>query len=564
MEERRDNHGLREQMECRQKVLWEAQERRAFLIRCQDVVDFIAPHAANLFARDESRVDGRWRYVLDTEATYCAEVAVAGHINYMAPPGGDWLGLLERDPDLAEDAEVKEWLNKLADRMLRLFEQSNTYDTQRLLTQDALLFGAGAQIVDEDDLYTLWHHHVQAGEYALAANHRKQIDTLYRELTLTVRQCKQRFGEQNLSQDTLKLWKQGPKSWDKPVKIYHAIEPREEGQHAPLDVPQSKLDMPWRSVYWEADSRKDDGVLSESGYRVFPVLAPRYALIGNGLYGYGPGAMCVSHVKSLQHMQHRFGQNVDWQTAPPQLLPENMRGQEGEFRPGGHLFANMADPNHARPLAENRTNLQHLRESIDDFRKQIRRIWNIDAWLMFASIDRANTTAAEIYQRKAEKNAILGPQTARLFNEMLRPLADILFSYMQMRGMLPQPIPHALLTSGAQIDPEFRSVLAEAAKSTKVAQLEQWSSFTAMIGQLDPSVLHVVKTAEIVREHADLSGVPAKMLRSKEEVDQLNQAAAEQQAALQQSAALEQASKTTKNLAQSPTDTPSALTAGAG
>ena len=556
------NQGVREQVECRQKVLFDAPERRAFLRRCQDAVDYIAPHAANLFCRDESKVDARWREVLDTEASYCLEVSVAGHINYMAPPGGDWLGLLERDPDLAENSEVKEWLNHLAMRMLRLFEQSNTYDTQRLLTQDSLLFGGGAQIVDEDDTYTLWHHHVQAGEYALAANHRKQVDTLYRELTMTVRQMVQRFGEKNLSRDVLRRWKMGPKAWDEPIKVYHAIEPRENTRHERPEVPQPSLDMPWRSVYWEADSRKSDGVLSESGYRVFPVLAPRYAILGNGLYGYGPGAMSVSHVKSLQHMAHRFGQNVDWQTHPMNLLPASLRGQEGEFRPGGHLFANMADPDLARPVWENRTNLQHLMLAQDDMRKQIRRIWNIDAWLMFASIDRANTTAAEIYQRKAEKNAILGPQTARLFNEMLRPLADILFAFMQMRGMLPQPIPRELLTRGAQIDPEFNSVLSQAAKATKLAALEQWTGFAAMVGDRDPSVLHTVDTDAIVREHADLAGIPSKLMRTKEETAQLAEAAAQRASAIEQAAALEQASGTTKNFAQAQTEKPSALTAG--
>lgn len=556
--------GMRDELDHRRRALFDSSERQAFLQRCQDVTDFLLPHAGNLFCRDKDRVAERWRYVLDTEASYCLDVATNGLVSYMAPPGGDWLGLIERDPELAESPEVKDWLQKVGDRMLRIFEQSNTYDALRLLKQDCLAFGGGVQIIDDDEIYTLWHHHVQAGEYALAASGRGQIDTVYRELTMTVRQCEQRWGESKLSRETLRRFKEGPKSWDHPVRLMHAIEPRPGAKAEPMEEPQGSLDMPWRSVYWEADTAKSEGVLSESGYRVFPVLASRYATIANGLYGYGPGPMSVPHIKSLQDMQHKLGKNVHWQTDPATVLPASAASQIGRFRPGGHIFSDSPNPESIRAAWENRTNLQHLLMLVDDFRKQIRRIWNIDAWLMFASIDRSNTTAAEIYARRQEKIDILGPQTARLFNESLRPLADIAFSYMQMRGTLPQPIPQVLLQRGAQIDPEFRSVLSQASKSTRMAALEQFTSFAAMVGERDPSVLHTVDTSKLVREHADLTGIPSEIIRSEEKVAEMEAAAAQQAAELQKVAATEQLSKTTKNLATSPMDTPNALTASGG
>jgi len=554
---------LREELDYRQPALFQSQDRTHFHNRCQGVADYLLPHAGNLFCRDEARVDARLRAVFDTEGSYCLDVATNGLVSYMAPPGGEWLGLLERDPELAEFGPVKEWLGKVGNRMLRLFEQANTYDSLRLAKRDCLSFGGAVQIVDEDEQYTLWHTHVQAGEYAIAANEREQPDTLYRELQLTVRQCARRFGEENLPREVIRLWKEGPKSWDRPVKLYHAIEPREGATSEPFESPQGALNMPWRSVYWVAGSGRNEGVLRESGYRLFPVLCPRWDVVGSGLYGYGPGVQAIPHIRSLQHRHHRLASNIDWQTDPMKMLPSSMRGQENKFRPGGHIFGDVANPDSARVMWENRTNLQHLLLDIEDVRKQVRRVFNTDAFLMFASIDRSNTTAAEIYERRQEKIDILGPQTARLFRELLRPLADIAFSYMQMRGVLPQPIPRELLQRGATIDPEFDSVLSQAAKSSRLAALDRTTSYALALGQADPSLIHTFDTTAALREHAELTGVTSKLLRSQEQVDQLAQAAAQQAAAQQQVAAAEVMSKTTKNLATSPTDGQNALTAGA-
>ncbi len=556
------NQELREEVGHRQAALFASQERQTFHMRCQDVVNYILPHAGTLFCREPGIAEARWQHILDTEASYCLDVATNGLVSYMAPPGGQWMGLVERDPDIAEIPAVKEWLGKVSDRMLSLFGQSNTYNSLRTLKRDSQAFGGGVQIVDFDDIYTLWHYPVQAGEYAIAADERGLIDTLYRELTMTVRQLVRKFGEENCSTQVQRMWKNGRKEWDRPVKVFHCIEPREDASSLPYDQPQGALDMPWRSVYWEADAPKTDGVLRESGYRLFPVLAPRMDTIGTGIYGYGPGPMCVPHVRSLQHRHHRLAENIDWKTDPMKVLPTSARGQEGMFRPGGHMFADMANPESVRAAWENRTDLSHLLLDIEDVRKQIRRFWNVDAFLMFASIDRANTTAAEIYERRQEKIDILGPQTARLFNEILRPLADIAFAYMQMKGMLPQPIPRELLERGAAIDPEFDSVLAKSAKSSKIAAQSQFTSYALAIAQADPSVVHVVDTAALIREQADLTGVTPKAIRSEEKVAELNEAAAQQAAAMQQVAAQEQLSKATKNYATSPTDTNNALVQG--
>ena len=538
---------LRAELDYRQGSLFASTERQQFHTRCQGVTDYLIPHAGNLFARDEARVDARMRAIFDTAGTYCLDVATNGLVSYMAPPGGSWMGLVERDPELAEFKPIKEWLGLLSDRMLRLFQQANTYDCLRLAKRDCLSFGGAAQIVDEDEQYTLWHTPVQAGEYAIAANDRMQPDTLYRELTMTVRQCRMKFGEENLSAETLRLWKEGPKSWDRPVKLFHAIQPRPDAEQMPFDVPVGAKSMPYLSAYWEAHARKDEGVLRESGYRLFPVLVPRWDVIGTGLYGYGPGAMAVPHIRSLQHRHHRLATNIDWQTDPLKLLPSSMRGQEHKFRPGGNMFGDVANPDAVRAVWENRTNLQHLLLDIDDVRKQVRRIFNIDAFMLFATMDRANIREAEVFELRQEKVNILGPQTARLFRELLRPLADIAFAYMQMRGMLPQPIPRELLERGALIDPEFDSVLSQASKSLKLGALERSTAYAQSLAQADPSVVHTFDTSAAIREHFELTGAQPKVIRSQEQVDELAQAAAAQNAAMQQAAAAEQLSKTAKN-----------------
>lgn len=524
----------REECEYRLQALFQDQERQAFITRARDICDYMLPHASSLLCNSPSQADERWRHIFDTTATEALDISVAGHMTYATPIGVGWLSLvLRNEPDLVDDGEVKAFLQELARRQVTIAQQSNTEADFKLLLRDSLAFGGGASIVDDDDLHTIWHHYVPVGDYALGANFRGQIDTLYRELRVTLKQAADEFGVQNLCAESQRKYALGAKHWDEQIDIVHAIEPRSGGKVKGEDgKPMPSTMMPWRSIYWEKNSKKHDGVLREGGYRVFPVLAPRYDTQGRGLYGYGPGCIALSHVRSLQHRHHRLSEVIDWQTKGLFSAPTLAAGQANQWRPGGKVLIDSPNQQPIRNVTDNNARLDHLLADIENVREQIRRVLHADTFTLLSSIDAKDVTAEAIREKRQEKMDILGPLTARLLNELPRPWVDIVFAAMEARGMVP-PAPQVLIDRRVKIDPEFESVLAKAAKSQKMSALSGFTGFVGVIAQtLDQRALHKIKSFAIVNAAAKTFDVDADLIRSDAEA----QAIADSQAAAQSEA----------------------------
>lgn len=519
----------REECDYRHQALWNSSERQSFITRAQDICDHMLPHASSLLTKDVKHADERWRHIFDTTATEALDISVAGHMTYATPIGDGWLSLVLRDePELTKELEVAGFLKELSKRMLSVAQQSNTEQDFRLLFRNALAFGGGASIVDEDDVYTLWHHHVPVGDYAIATNFRGQVDTLYREFSLTLKQAADQFGAERLCAESQRLLAQGPRNWDHPITIVHAIEPRKGGKSRSEDgKPLLNTEMAWRSVYWERDSQKHEGILRESGYRVFPVLAPRYDLLG--IYGTGPGCIALAHIRSLQHRHHRLAECIDWQTKGLFSAP-TLAGGSSQWRPGGKVLIDSPNPQPIRNVVDNASNLNHLLLDIENVREQIRRIMHADTFTLLSSIDRSNVTAEEVREKRQEKFDILGPLTARLLNEIPRPWVDICYAYMEARGQVPE-LPMALAERRATIDPEFESVLAKSAKSHRIASLQGFVGSIGLVAtQIDKRVLHKVKPFDMANEFARTFDVQAELLRTDDEAQQIADAEAQAQA----------------------------------
>lgn len=525
--ERKSSIELREDRDHYHEAMWGDEERKAFLARSRDICDYMLPQASSLLCSAPGQADERWRHIFDTTATRALDVSVAGHMTYATPVGVGWLSLVLRDePELADDPDVKSFTKELARRQITLAQQSNTEADFKLLTRDCLAFGGGLSIVDEDDDYTFWHRYVPVGDYAIATNFRGQVDTLTRELRLTLRQAADRFGPENLSSEMRRRYEEGRKNWEIPVHVRHMIAPRPGGKRRSDDgKPLPNKQMAWSSVYWERDCKNDDGVLSEGGYRVFPVLSPRYDVIAAGKYGYGPGCVALAHIRSLQHKHHRLAECIDWQTKGLFTAPTTAHGSS-QWRPGGRVLSDR--PESIKNVTDNNARLDHLQADIQFTQLQIERALHADTFTLLSSIDAKNVTAEAIAAKRQEKFDILGPQTARLLNEMPRPWVDIVYDIMEAKGLLPA-IPDVLASRRHKIDPEFESVLAKAAKTQRLSTLSTGLAMIGSVAELDKRALHKLKPFEAVDEIARTLDWPPEMVRPNDEAQAIADAEAEAQ-----------------------------------
>jgi hypothetical protein len=434
---------------------------------------------------------------------------------------------------------VKEWLSHVTRIMLDIFDRSNTYRALHGIYEELGAFGTAAVMVLPDFDSVIRCYPSTIGEYAIAADAKGEICAFAREIRMTTSQMVEEFGRDKVSSTVRNLFDRG--NLDNWHTVIHLIEPRrdrEPGKPGPRN-------MAWASLYLDPSS-DGDGLLRESGFRSFPVLAPRWITRGGigDVYGFSPGMEALGDIKQLQHQQLRKAQVIDYQTKPPLQAPTALKHAEIDSLPGGISFVDTASPQGGiRTQFEVNLRLDFLLADIQDTRQRIKSAFYEDLFLMLANDERSNVTAYEIAKRQEEKLMMLGPVLERLHNELLKPLVDMTFARIIQTGIAPQP-PQELQGMGLNV--EFVSVLAQAQRAIGTASIDRLLGTVASVAQLNPAVLDKLDTDQVVDAYADMLGVEPSLIVADDKVAIIRQ----QRQAQQQAMSLAQAAKPAADLAQ--------------
>ncbi|MEY2653434.1 MAG: hypothetical protein RLZZ524_461 [Pseudomonadota bacterium] len=546
-------------MMLRQKqALWN--ERSSWLNRWRDISRYQQPFAGRFLVTDNNRGDTADSQVLDETAIFCADTLAAGFMSGATSPARPWHRLEVPDKDLMEYKPVKSWLFRVAELQRAIFAASNTYNALRMGYEELGLFGTWADVVESEFETVIHHHPLTVGEYALATNAKNRVDTLVRELRMTVVQCIRTFGRENCSPVIRNLYDRG--NYFDYVEVVHFIAPRDERERE--YGKRDAKNMPWKSCYFEpnADSGYDK-FLRESGYKRFPVIAPRWATRGRDVYGRGPGMNVRGSVKQLQHEQLAKGRAIDYQSNPPRVMHSSLRGQEHLTLPGRTSFSDVVGPQSGvRSAFDVPMNLQHLGEDIEDVRSRIRRGYYTDLFLMLANDNRSGVTATEVAQRHEEKLLMLGPVIENIHGEGLSPLIDISFDAISEAGLLQGNLAPPPELENMQLQVRFVSVLAQAQRMVAAGGMDRLLATVGTIAtqKQDPGVWDKVDTDQTIDDYADMFGVNPEIIRSDDEVAAIAEQRAAQQRAQQQAAAAQQMAQTAKDLAGADMSGDNALT----
>lgn len=547
-------------------------ERSTWFDHWRAIQQVLLPRSGRFFVTDTNRGE-RKNDILDDTATAALTILGAGMQSGMTSPSRPWLRFETQDEDLMNDAEVSRWLDQATRTVLNVFARSNFYRTVHGMYEEMGAFGTAAAIV-LPDFDTVAHFYPQTiGEYCLAANDRNQIDTLSRSFQMTVGQIVKAFvapsgqqRERSASWDWSRCSQQIKNMWDAHeedawIPLYQLIEPRLDFDPAKRD----KKNMPWRSVYveWGGNGSAAEDAMYESGFRRFPVLAPRWQTVGNDIYGSScPGMRALGGINQLQFEHLRKGQAIDFMTNPPLQVPASLKNQDNDFLPGGITYVDPMAGNVGKVESAFNVNLRldHLMLDIQDVRQMVTKAFFADVFMTMQSrVTGSPITARQVEEEHQEKMLMLGPVVERTQNELLSPAADIVFDYCLEAGIMPPP-PEQL--QGQELKLEFVSVLASAQRATAMAGVDRLVAATASIAaaKQDPSVWDNIDTDMAIQKAAGYLGVDPEIAVGRQDIAKVREAraAAQQQAA--QAAAAEQSANTAKTLSQADTGGDNALT----
>jgi hypothetical protein len=469
---------------------------------------------------------------------------------------------------MMEFAPVKEWLFAAQTAMREVMARSNLYSVLPNRYAEEGTFGTAPMVLLPDDDDLLRAYPLAVGSYMLANNSRNQVDTLYRDFRMTARQMEQQFGKDKMSPTARNYLDKSPETW---IDICHAIEPNDD-RDAKLSDNEN---MAFRSVYWEKGSDKDT-ILRKSGFKTFPVMAPRWDVLGEDVYGTGPGSMCIGSTKAVQLMEMRKAELLEKGVRPPMGAPASLKGQRASILPGSITYLNdMQVGAQFAPLYEVQpTWLGQLRGEIQADSEIIDTAYFVDLFLMISQMDSVRT-AYEIATRKEEKLLMLGPTLERQTDDLLDPLVDMYFNQMleqsvpRWMGLLPgapllPPPPKEL--AGLDLRVEFTSILAQAQKAIGVSSIERAIGFAGQVATTTQSLapLDLLDADEAMRQYFELIGVPPTMVRAEDMVLQIRDQRAQEQQAQQMQQELGSVIQGAQMLSQTDTSGDNALTQLAG
>lgn len=516
-----------------------ASGRTIFEQHWREIAERILPRS-NHFRVNRNPGDKMTEKIFDATANLALERFAAAMESMLTPRTQRWHTLRTMDDDLNQVPEVKEYLDKVTSILFNVrYSPKANFASQAYEGYMSLgAFGTGGIFIDDSVGRGIRYRTVHLSEMFIAENFQGVIDTVHRRFKMTARQMAQKFGQDKLSPgQKAALEKNAEQEFD----VIHSVAPNDDLKHGLKNY----KGMPFYSCYVNIDGRT---ILSEGGYRAFPYAIGRYVTAPKEIYGRSPAMTVLPDVKMLNEMSKTVIRAAHKVIDPPLLLQEDGALQAFDLRPGALNFGGVNDQGQqvVHPLTTN-ARVDIGLEMMDQRRQIINDAFLVTLFQIL--VDSPQMTATEAMLRAQEKGALLAPTMGRQQSEMLGPLIEREIDILAHAGVLP-PMPDALIEAGGVVEIQYVSPLNRAQRAEEgVAILRTLEAITPM-AQVDPGVLDVFDSVAIARELADINGVPAKVLRSPEQVAAMKEQAAQAAQAQQLLQAVPVATGAAKDMAQ--------------
>ena len=526
----RSEKSLKLRQHCEKRSSAMRQHREDWIQDWRQVSEYIDPlrgkfndsRATNSGDREVSAKTRRSK-IINSTATECVRVAVAGMASHMTSKSRPWFKLTTPDPALAERFDVRVWLDDVTTIITDTLANSNFYKAMPVSYNEDLLFGIAVMLIMENEDEVVRFHTLTAGTFAIGLDNDGRVDALWRTYRKTARQLVEKYGVENVTQAVRTAFS-GGSSKDQYFDVQSMFEknPDAEPGMGPLGV-QAADKRPWREVVWMQGAGDGDkhGVLDIGGHYEAPFVAIRWNPVGDDVYSTCPGIDALGDIKQLQYLEGQKLRLIDLIAEPPMGLPDVMRNLGGgSLAPGKKTYLPQTQAGaKVEPLYVPAPQaLQAVMEEIATVQARIRNAFFYNLFLMMESLaDQTQRTAFEVAERKEEKASVLGPTLEIVTDEGLDPTVVRTYKLLERRGRIPDA-PEAL--SNVPLKIEYTSILAQAMKAAGTSGIERLIAFVAnLVAQTqDPSKFDKIDLDQAIDEYAARVGGPATIVRDDDAV----------------------------------------------
>jgi hypothetical protein len=507
-----------EQMASRRGV-WEGHWR--------EVAERVRPNQNFFQQMQRPEGDKRNQRIFDDTAPLALPKFAAAVISMAFPATQTYHKLVCGDERVMRDAESKRYLEGMNKILFRVrYDPRGAFQAQSgEVVLDIGAFGTGILFIDDIVGSHISYRAFPLAETYLAENDQGIVDTLHRKFELTAHQAVSKFGLKALPPAIQTAYEKDPQSkhW-----FLHCVRPNADRKPGARNY----RGMAFWSCYIALEGRQ---IVDEGGYRVFPFATPRFETSPRETYGRSPAMKVLPTIKTLNEMKKvilRAGQRV---VDPPIMLSDDASLQAFNTRPNalnyGYIDAN------GRPMAapfETNARVDIGLDLMDKEREAINDAFFVTLFRIL--VEEPQITATEAMLRAQEKGQLLAPTMGRVQSELLGPTVEREIDILANAGVFEAelgPMPDALRKAGGAYAISYQSPLNQAQRAAEATSILNTAQAIGAIAQFDQTVVKRIDWSGAARVVAEVNGVPATLIRSDEEVDELDQQAA-QQAAMQQ------------------------------
>lgn len=521
----------------------------------RDITQFLLPYAGR-YLLDRDRTVGEYQDIIDETGLQAVDVFVAGMVALRTNPASPWFRFQTPDPQRNKAQEGRRWLFLLQTLAQDILRRSNTYLMYPEMYEEVGVFGNAASIMADHYENVIHHFPLTAGEFCIAKNGMREIDTLYREFVMSVSEVVQEFGEKNCSETVKTAF--ANERYDDPVHILHVIEPRKDRVPGARDA----KNMPWKSCYMEL-TEPEGRYLRESGHRSFPCLTPQWRVKGSDVWGEGLGSKALGSVRQLHIEQMSKARAMEQQANPALQVPTALAARDRDLLPGGVLPYDQTTPyGGVRTAYEVPLRLDFMREDIEDVRRRIQRSFYVPQFQALTMLsDSTQRTVSEIAGRQAESLSMLGPATQRLQEGIDEPLLERVVERIFELNLMPPPPPEL---QGQPLQIDFIGPLAQALKMVAAQNTDRFVFGLGTVAAMKPEVVDKFNADGWADFASDTYGVDPDLIVAGKDVVLIREARAKAMAAKEQAAMMPQLGRGAKDLAAASLEGENALTALTG
>lgn len=431
----------------------------------------------------------------------------------MTPRDQIWHGLAPEDDALKDNQSVSRYLDRVSKALFaQRYRPLANFTSQRhdcYLSAGAI--GNYCLFVDEDIGFGARYKSLYIAQVWWSENHQGIIDCVYYKFEMTGRNVMARAKDNGWEIPARMAKVCAEKPFDNHTFIF-AVRPNTNRTNS-----YSHDGMPWSSYYVAVE---DKVCVSKGGFRTFPFAIGRIDKAPNEIWSRSPAMNVFGSILTLNEQKKtvlRAGQLV---TEPPSLLTEE--GILGNFSmaPGAMNYGGLNSQ--GEPMIKSYETKGRVDIGVDLMGIEERDINDGFMVSLFQILaDHPQMTATEVLNRMQERAQLLSPMTARLESEDLGPMIlrelDILSRDSAHRWIIDE-MPEELIEAGGNFKIVYESPLAKSRRASEALAITRSLEVGTVAAGLDPNAMLVMDVPEAYRTVCEINGVPADIMRSKEDV----------------------------------------------